>query len=56
MYTYEVRYKVEGDWHVKSIYVEAKDSSTAKNVALGEIGGMAGYANKTITILTVKKV
>lgn len=49
MKTYEVTYMVDGRGRY-SLYVQAKDSSAARRVALSQITGMPGYVGKRITI------
>ncbi len=49
---YEVRFNVNGR-SCGSIMVQAPNSSTARRIALGELMGKAGYADKKITITGV---
>lgn len=55
MDTYIVRFSVNGK-PAGAITVEAPNSSAARQIALGEIGGMTGYEGKRISINSVSKV
>jgi len=54
IYTYSVRYSVDRKPGYE-VTVEAKDSLSAKRIALAEIQGQAGYIGKRISITGVSK-
>lgn len=55
MNTYRVKFSVDGR-AAGELYVEARDSFSAKRVALGELQGRAGYYGKRINVTSVLKV
>lgn len=52
MKTYYVEFKAGNDRG--SVYVEARNSSEARKVAMGQIMGQAGYIGKRINIIAVR--
>lgn len=55
MYKFIVKFYVDGKIGGE-IVVEARDSTSAKRIALGELQGRIGYAGKRITLGSVSKV
>lgn len=53
--TFEVEFRADGKT-TGSIMITARDSGQARRMALGEIGGMPGYAGKRISILRVHEI
>ena len=55
MNTYRIKFSIDGR-PGGEIYVDARDSFSAKRVALGELQGRAGYYGKRISVTSVLKV
>ena len=55
MKTYNVRYSVDGKGGF-SVIVSAPNSGSARQVAMGEIQGQAGYVGRRITITAVSEI
>lgn len=53
--TFEAEFRADGKT-TGSIMITARDSGQARRMALGEIGGMPGYAGKRISILRVHEI